>query len=131
MGSDLALGIHPSSIVKGIKTVVEKLLAWGPDVQVVVFALLPRVDDVCGKRKVEKCPLEVDMSKSFYTKPVEDVNVQLENLATEYPRLTFVNCNSHFILRKGSETFLNTKTFKDGMHILDFDGAKSFLECIK
>eukprot|EP00959_Pyramimonas_sp_CCMP1952_P376343 7882871-Pyramimonas_sp.AAC.1 len=129
--SDLALGVHPSSIATGVEANVDKLLTWGPDVQVVLFALFPRVDDVCGRKKTEKCPLEVDMSKSYYTLPVDEVNELLEQLAAKHPRVTFVNCNSRFTLRKGTETYLNTKIFKDGMHILDFDGAKSFLECIK
>uniref|UniRef100_A0A7S0QSB6 SGNH hydrolase-type esterase domain-containing protein n=1 Tax=Pyramimonas obovata TaxID=1411642 RepID=A0A7S0QSB6_9CHLO len=129
--SDLALGVHPSSIAMGVEANVEKLLAWGPDVQVILLALFPRVDDVCGKNKTTKCPLEVDMKLSYYTRPVEEVNDQLEQVASKHPRVTFVNCNSRFTLRKGTAMYLNTKIFKDGMHILDFDGANSFLECIK
>eukprot|EP00242_Pyramimonas_sp_CCMP2087_P013748 CAMPEP_0198203046 /NCGR_PEP_ID=MMETSP1445-20131203/6293_1 /TAXON_ID=36898 /ORGANISM="Pyramimonas sp., Strain CCMP2087" /LENGTH=265 /DNA_ID=CAMNT_0043874265 /DNA_START=456 /DNA_END=1253 /DNA_ORIENTATION=- len=129
--NDVAMGINPMSVAKGVEENLKTLLLWGPNVQIVLIALFPRVDDVCGRPKGSQCPSEVPLSSSFYTEPLREVNERLERLAESHPRVHFVNCNARFILRKGTDMYLNTKIFKDGLHILDFSGAQEFLACLK
>jgi len=133
-------------IADNVEILVQHCRQWGEQVHTLVFAVLPRTDDLCEKFQKgdqyhnvpvelsQGCPHEVmTWPQSKYYDSIQRLNSLLREVTEAHDRVMFVDCTDHFLDNEFSNAgslLLRKDVFPDGFNLSSTKGQQVWLDCI-